>query len=98
MKVVLFCAGQGTRIRDYSQELPKPMIPIDGQPILSHVMEYYSSYGHPTPLPAPTTPPAAATGDSDGWKIAAIGAGAFVLALGAAELVTLGRLRRATAG
>jgi glucose-1-phosphate cytidylyltransferase len=46
MKVVLFCAGQGTRIRDYSQELPKPMIPIDGQPILSHVMEFYSSYGH----------------------------------------------------
>jgi glucose-1-phosphate cytidylyltransferase len=46
MKVVLFCAGQGTRIRDYSQELPKPMIPIDGQPILGHVLDFYSSYGH----------------------------------------------------
>jgi len=46
MKVVLFCAGFGTRIREYSTEIPKPMIPIGGQPILSHVMEYYGDYGH----------------------------------------------------
>jgi glucose-1-phosphate cytidylyltransferase len=46
MKVVLFCAGLGTRIREYSTEIPKPMIPVGGQPILSHVMEYYGDYGH----------------------------------------------------
>ena len=46
MKVVLFCAGFGTRIREYSTEIPKPMIPVGGQPILSHVMEYYGDYGH----------------------------------------------------
>src|SRR3954451_16719097 len=46
MKVVLFCGGLGTRIREYSGEIPKPMIPIGHQPILWHVMQYYSHYGH----------------------------------------------------
>ncbi len=46
MKVVLFCGGLGTRIREYSEAIPKPMIPIGHQPILWHVMQYYSHYGH----------------------------------------------------
>lgn len=46
MKVVLFCGGLGTRIREYTEALPKPMIPIGHQPILWHVMNYYSQYGH----------------------------------------------------
>jgi glucose-1-phosphate cytidylyltransferase len=46
MKVVLFCGGLGTRIRDYGENLPKPMIPVGEQPILWHVMQYYSGYGH----------------------------------------------------
>lgn len=46
MKVVLFCGGLGTRIREYSESIPKPMIPLGHQPIMRHVMEYYSSYGH----------------------------------------------------
>lgn len=46
MKVVLFCGGLGTRIREYSENIPKPMIPIGDRPILWHVMQYYSSYGH----------------------------------------------------
>jgi glucose-1-phosphate cytidylyltransferase len=46
MKVVLFCGGLGTRIREYSESVPKPMIPIGHQPILWHVMQYYSRYGH----------------------------------------------------
>lgn len=46
MKVVLFCGGLGTRIREYSEAVPKPMIPIGHEPILSHVMQYYSQYGH----------------------------------------------------
>ncbi|MDA9503461.1 glucose-1-phosphate cytidylyltransferase [Bradyrhizobium sp. CCBAU 11386] len=46
MKVVLFCGGLGTRIREYSDSVPKPMVPIGHQPILWHVMEYYSQYGH----------------------------------------------------
>jgi glucose-1-phosphate cytidylyltransferase len=44
MKVVLFCGGLGTRIRDYSENIPKPMVPIGHHPILWHVMQYYSQY------------------------------------------------------
>ena len=46
MKVVLFCGGLGTRIREYSEAVPKPMIPVGYQPVLWHVMNYYSSFGH----------------------------------------------------
>jgi glucose-1-phosphate cytidylyltransferase len=46
MKTVLFCGGLGTRIRDYAENIPKPMIPIGGKPILWHLMNYYSQYGH----------------------------------------------------
>ncbi len=46
MKVVLFCGGMGTRIREYSESVPKPMIPLGSQPILRHVMQYYADYGH----------------------------------------------------
>jgi len=46
VKVVLFCGGLGTRIRDYSESVPKPMVPIGNYPILLHVMQYYSQYGH----------------------------------------------------
>ena len=44
MKVVLFCGGLGTRIREYSESIPKPMIPVGNQPILWHIMQYYSQY------------------------------------------------------
>ena len=46
MKTVVFCGGLGTRIRDFSESIPKPMIPIGGKPILWHLMSYYSQYGH----------------------------------------------------
>lgn len=46
MKVVLFCGGLGTRIREYSEQVPKPMIPVGHQPILWHVMQYYAQFGH----------------------------------------------------
>jgi glucose-1-phosphate cytidylyltransferase len=46
MKTVLFCGGLGTRIRDYSENVPKPMISIGDKPILWHLMSYYSQYGH----------------------------------------------------
>jgi len=46
MKVVLFCGGMGMRMRDYSEAIPKPMVPIGYRPILWHVMKYYAHYGH----------------------------------------------------
>jgi glucose-1-phosphate cytidylyltransferase len=46
MKVVLFCGGQGTRLRDYSETIPKPMVKLGYRPILWHVMKYYAHFGH----------------------------------------------------
>ena len=46
MKTVILCGGYGTRIRDVSEDLPKPMIPVGRLPILWHLMKYYSSFGH----------------------------------------------------
>jgi len=46
MKVVIFCGGRGTRMREYSQTLPKPLVPIGPRPILWHMMRYYAHYGH----------------------------------------------------
>lgn len=46
MKVVLFCGGLGTRIREYPEPVPKPMITIGYRPILWHVMKYYAHFGH----------------------------------------------------
>ena len=46
MKVVLFCGGLGTRLRDLSGEIPKPMVKIGYRPILWHIMKYYAHYGH----------------------------------------------------
>jgi len=46
MKVVLFCGGLGTRIRDYSENIPKPLVPIGSRPILLNLMRYYAHFGH----------------------------------------------------
>jgi glucose-1-phosphate cytidylyltransferase len=45
MKVVLFCGGQGLRIREHSETLPKPMISIGYRPMLWHIMKIYAHYG-----------------------------------------------------
>ena len=46
MKVVLFCGGFGMRLREYSEQIPKPMVTIGYRPLLWHVMKYYSHFGH----------------------------------------------------
>lgn len=46
MKVVLFCGGLGLRLREYSDTIPKPMVPIGYRPILWHIMKYYAHFGH----------------------------------------------------
>ena len=39
MKVVLFCGGFGMRLREPSDSIPKPMVPIGSRPILLHLMK-----------------------------------------------------------
>ena len=46
MKVVLFCGGLGTRLRDHLGDIPKPMVKIGYRPILWHLMKYYAHFGH----------------------------------------------------
>lgn len=46
MKVVLFCGGMGMRLREFSEAIPKPMVPIGPRPIIWHLMKYYAHYGH----------------------------------------------------
>ncbi len=46
MKVVLFCGGLGTRLREHSETIPKPLVDVGGRPIIWHLMSYYASYGH----------------------------------------------------
>lgn len=43
--VVIFCGGQGTRIREASESLPKPMIDVGGQPLVWHIMKIYGRFG-----------------------------------------------------
>ena len=45
MKAVILCGGQGTRIRDVSEILPKPMLPIGEFPVLWHIMRHYAEQG-----------------------------------------------------
>ncbi len=45
MKVVIFCGGLGVRMREVSEEIPKPMLRIGDRPILWHIMKYYAHYG-----------------------------------------------------
>jgi glucose-1-phosphate cytidylyltransferase len=46
MKVVLFCGGLGMRIREASENVPKPMVHVGDRPILWHIMKYYAHFGH----------------------------------------------------
>lgn len=43
--VMILCGGKGTRLREVTELLPKPMVPIGEQPILWHIMKTYASYG-----------------------------------------------------
>lgn len=46
MKVIVLAGGFGTRLVEYTESLPKPMVHIGGKPILWHIMRTYAHYGH----------------------------------------------------
>jgi glucose-1-phosphate cytidylyltransferase len=46
MKIILFCGGMGTRLREHSETIPKPMVNIGYRPIIWHLMKYYAHFGH----------------------------------------------------
>ena len=46
MQVVVLCGGKGTRLREYTEEIPKPLIDVGSKPILWHILQIYKSFGH----------------------------------------------------
>ena len=46
MKTVILAGGLGTRLSEYTEEIPKPMVEIGNVPILEHILNIYSSYNH----------------------------------------------------
>jgi len=46
MKVILLAGGFGTRLAEYTDVIPKPMVPVGGKPILWHIMKTYAHFGH----------------------------------------------------
>ena len=42
---IILCGGEGTRLRDVTELLPKPMVPVGQQPIVWHIMKTYAAYG-----------------------------------------------------
>jgi glucose-1-phosphate cytidylyltransferase len=46
MKVVILAGGFGTRLSEYTDTIPKPMVQIGGKPIIWHIMQHYAKFGH----------------------------------------------------
>lgn len=45
LQVVILCGGKGSRIYPFSEYFPKPMMPVNGRPILVHLMHIYARQG-----------------------------------------------------
>ena len=46
MKVIILAGGFGTRLSEYTETIPKPMVPVGGRPILWHIMNRFAHFGH----------------------------------------------------
>ncbi len=46
MKVIILAGGLGTRLAEYTETIPKPMVPIGSKPILWHIMQRYAKFNH----------------------------------------------------
>ena len=46
MKVVILAGGLGTRLSEYTNVIPKPMVPVGDKPLIWHIMSRFAKYGH----------------------------------------------------
>jgi glucose-1-phosphate cytidylyltransferase len=46
VNVVLLAGGYGTRLNEYTEVIPKPMVKVGGKPIIWHIMQTYANFGH----------------------------------------------------
>lgn len=45
LKVVILAGGKGTRLKEHTKSIPKPMVKVLGKPIILHIIEHYQKYG-----------------------------------------------------
>ncbi len=45
LTAILLCGGKGERLRPFTENLPKPMVPLNGRPLLQHLLKYLSGLG-----------------------------------------------------
>ena len=45
MKVIILAGGLGTRLSELTKTIPKPMVKINGRPIISYIIQHYAKYG-----------------------------------------------------
>ena len=45
MKCIILAGGKGSRLSEYTNSIPKPMVKINGKPIIIHIMKHYSKFG-----------------------------------------------------
>ena len=75
-KAVLLAAGRGTRMRNLTNELPKPMIAVRDKPILQHIIEGLSGAGVRQFFNTP--PKSCRTGRAEWWSWRATSPGAIL--------------------
>lgn len=46
MKVIILCGGKGLRMQGILEDIPKPLVQVQGKPLLLHIMDWYRKYGH----------------------------------------------------
>ncbi|MBJ8030633.1 sugar phosphate nucleotidyltransferase [Bacillus cereus group sp. N21] len=46
MKVIILCGGKGLRMQGILKDIPKPLVQVQGKPLIWHIMNWYSKFGH----------------------------------------------------
>ncbi|MGF9965716.1 sugar phosphate nucleotidyltransferase [Bacillus rhizoplanae] len=46
MKVIILCGGKGLRMQGILEDVPKPLVRVQGKPLIWHIMNWYSKFGH----------------------------------------------------
>ena len=45
MKLVILAGGRGSRLAEYTNKIPKPMVKINNKPIIEYIIDHFINYG-----------------------------------------------------